>query len=400
MKNISLVCLFIFITGAFACDDGFTSSFSNHNGRTTITVNDETGRLRLETRGEITFTDDEKEIKTISDDGYVKFKKNGNSISARPGTGDEIVYVVNDGSPRTVLSENEKLILARAIKEMINVGFDAKRREERLYSNGGANAVLDAVHNLRSDYVKRLYLEYLISGSSVTQNEITDVVRRIGNELNSDYDKSTLLQKIPVSYLQDEQTASAYLDAVSTINSDYEKDNCLKLIVDQPLTPDQYNYALTAIGNINSDYDKANVLKQLISHGVPSENNTNNFLIVTNNIGSDYEKANVLKALLVQGSPVGTSFTKFLDVTDGINSDYEKTEVYKKMATARITSEDDWVVLLKATEKINDDYEKSDAMITIAKYMPKSDRLKSAYMLSAKSITADYNYGQAIKALN
>jgi hypothetical protein len=383
-----------------SCDDSFDYSFSNGDGKTVINISDETGRLRLETRGEITFTDDETAVKSISDEGYIKFKKNGNKLKAEPNGAGEIVYTINDGPRVTQLNDNEKKLLARAIKEMINVGFDAKNREERIYNRGGSTAVLGAIDDLHSDYVKALYFEYLITDGRLTQDEMAAVTRKIGLDVNSDYEKSRLLQKMPVSFFDNEQVCNAYLDAAGTLNSDYEKDNALKVIVDQPLTPQQYNQALNVINNISSDYDKANVLKQLISHGTPSDNNTNTFLNVTNSIGSDYEKANVLKELLAHGLPVGVSYIKFLDVAGGVSSDYEKGGVLKKMASANITNEDQWVSLIKETEKINGDYERSDAMIEIAKWMPKSEKVKSAYMLTAKTITSEYDYGQAVKAIN
>lgn len=400
MKNIINAGLLLFSLSICSCYEGSNYSINNHDGKTVISINDETGRLRLETRGSIAFTDDETGIKSISYDGYVKFRKNGNKLEAETNGSGVVVYTVNDGTPVTTLNENDRKVLVRAIKEMINVGFDAKNRASRLYTKGGSSAVLTAITDIRSDYVKSMYFEYLVIDNKLTSDEMTAVARAIGQELSSDYEKGKLLQKISTGYLDDERTATAYLDAVNTISSDYEKANAIKNVVDQPLTPAQYGQVLTITGNISSDYEKANVLKQLIGHGTPSENNANSFLMVTENISSDYEKAGVLKALLAEGVPVNTSFTKFLDVAGNIGSDYERSEVLKKMAKSNIASEDQWLGLIKETEKIAGDNEKSDVMIEIAKWMPKSDRVKTAYMLSAKTITAEYSYAQAIKAVN
>ncbi|HVX50792.1 MAG TPA: hypothetical protein VHB48_11580 [Chitinophagaceae bacterium] len=400
MKNIILAMAFFATVGAVSCDEGYTYSVSNDGGESTIKINDETGYLRLETRGVVTFTDDEAAIKSISDGGFVRYNRNGTKIIARENDNGDIAYAINGGSVKTDLSTGEKKTLAKAIYEMINVGFDAKNRERRLYNKGGSEAVLTAVDDLRSDYIKRVYLEYLIDDNNVTPAEMAKVVRKTASDFNSDYDKSQLLQKMPGSYFQNDETINAYLDAANTINSDYEKDNCLKRLARQPLTPTQYDYLLRVTDKMGSDYDKANVLKELIAQGVPSESNTTSFLAVTQNVNSDYERGNVLKALLEKGVPSGTAFTKFLQVAATLGSDYDKGEVLKAMAKVNIPTDDEWIELIQGTEKIGGDYDKSGALIEIAKYMPKNDKVKGAYMSTAKTITADYNYSQAIKAVN
>lgn len=400
MKHILAGALLVATLCVTGCDEGSYNMYNDGDGKTTISINDETGRLKLETRGTITFTDDETGIKTISDGGYVRFKKNGNKIYAQSNAAGDVLYSVNDGPAAKVLSDNDSRILARAIKEMVNIGYDAKNRVARIYTRSGSAGVLNAIQDITNDWVKRQYFEYLVNDSKLTNDEMVTVAERIGEDLSSDYEKSNLLKKISASYLDNEQTTTAYLHAVKTIGSDFEKAGALKNVVDQPLTPGQYAQTLDIINDIGSDFEKAGVLKQLISHGTPDENNMNSFLVTTDGIGSEFEKAGVLKDVVKQGVPPGNSFNKFLDVTDGIQSDFEKANVLKDVAKANVMSDAQWVALIKATEKVNSDNEKSGAMIEVSKRMPKSEIVRSAYMLSAKSITSDYEYGQAIKAVN
>jgi len=385
--------------GLYSCDEGNYSMFNNDGSTTTIRTNDETGNLRLQAKGNITFTDDETLVKSISDNGFIRYKKNGNKVEVVPDNTGELIYTVNDGTPRKTPTDTDKKIIARAIKEMINVGFDAKNRVKRIYDKGGSTAVLTAIDDLRNDYVKSTYFEYVITETKLTNDEMTNVAMKIGEDLGSDFEKGKVLKKISASYLNNDQTTNAYLQAVNTISSDFEKANAIKVIIDQPLTPEQYGQAVNITGNIQSDFEKAGVLKQLISHGTPGENNMNTFLEITHGLGSDFERANVLKEVIKQGVPAGSSFNKFLDVTGDIGSDFEKAGVLKELAKTNITQEDNWVSLIKATEKVNSDYEKSNAMIEIAKRMPKSEKLQDAYMLSAKTITSDNDYGNAVKAV-
>lgn len=399
MKNIIAAGVMVAMLGLYSCDEGNYSMFSNDGGATTIRTNDETGNLRLQAKGNITFTDDETMVKSISGNGFIRFKKNGNKVVVETNSAGEIIYTINDGVPRKTPDETDKKVIARAIKEMINVGFDAKNRVRRIYDKGGSNAVLTAIDDLKNDYVKSSYFEYLITETKLTGDEMANVARKIGEDIGSDFEKANVLKKISASYLNNEQTTDAYLQAINTISSDFEKANALKVIIDQPLTPAQYTQVVNITGNINSDFEKAGVLKQLVSHGIPGESNMNTFLETTRNIGSDFEQANVLKEVIKQGLPAGSSFNKFLDVTGDIGSDFEKANVFKELAKANITQEDNWISLIKETEKISSDNDKSNVMIEIAKRMPKSEKLTDAYMLSAKTISSDFDYGNAVKAV-
>lgn len=401
MKQLLFICLItVAAMGFTACDEGSNFSFSGdgEDGRITINIHDETGHLRLESRGAIAFTDDETAIKSISPGGYIKLKRNGRTLRATNDAQGDVVYELN-GNKKSVLTADDRKFLGRAIKEMINVGFDAKGRTQRLYERGGSTAVLNAIDDLTNDYVKSIYFESLLNNTSLAQNELTTIARKVGTQVNSDYEKGKLLKKFSAEYLQNDATATAYLDAVNTINSDYEKAGALKNILDQPLTQSQYTQVLSITDKLGSDYEKANVLKQLIGYGIPEENNLNKFLFITANINSDYEKSNVLQQMVDQGVPSGTSFPKFLEVTGNINSDFERANVLKKLALKNITLEDQWVGLIQATEKISSDFDRSGTLVEIAKKMPNSDRVKTVYMTTAKTISSDYDYGQAIKAV-
>jgi len=394
------VALLAVVTISSCWEDGssFSISGDGEEGRVTISTHDESGYLKLESRGSISFTDDETAVKSISPGGYIKFRRNGKKMRVYNNSQGEVEYEM-DGKKVNTLNADDKRFLAKAIKEMINSGFDAKGRIERVYAKGGTTGVFNAIDDLTSDWVKSKYFEYLLELPSLTQNELTTIARKIGTQLNSDYEKSNLLKKFSGDYLQDDATANAYLDAVGSISSDYEKAGALKEMLNHPLTPGQYSTLLNITDKIGSDYEKANVLKDLISQGIPDDNNMNKFLLVTGNVNSDYERSNVLQKVLDQGIPGGQSFGTFLTASANMGSDFERANVLKKLAAKNISSEDQWVNLISATEKIASEFDRSSTLIEIAKNMPVSDKVKVAYMTTAKTLTGDYDYGQAVKAV-
>ena len=157
-----------------------------------------------------------------------------------------------------------------------------------------------------------MYLEYLFSADSITKGEMRDVVRKIGTQMNSDYDKGRLLGKFPIDYLNDSATARAWFEAVKGVGGDYEKSNALIYIARQPITKEQFNQTVVVANTIGSDYVKANVLKELIFKRTFAEENFDRTIDAVSYISSDYEKANLLKALIEKENPSADHYNKLL----------------------------------------------------------------------------------------
>ncbi len=396
----TLVITAIILTGiCSSCEIGYNSSFNHSDGRTTINIRDETGRMAIEYRGDITLTDDETAIESISPGGYLKYEKNNIKVEAQNNTNGEVVCKVYDDNNEIPLNDKRQRALSNAIKQMINVGFDAKGRAGRLYKKGGTSGVLDDIAYLKNDYVKSLYFQYLLAIDSLSENEMTAIAKGIGLQLGSDYEKGQLLGKVAAGYLKSDQTFKAYMDAVKSIGSDYEKANALKNVIKLQLTDGQVAELLVVTNTISSDFEKANVLKELTAKDINTEEVFDRFLDVTNGIGSDYEKANVLKQLVESGVFAGPVFNKLINVTGNIGSDFEKANVLKKLAEVDFTTEDEWVSLINGTAKVSSNFEKSNVMVMIAKKMPKSERVRNAYMEVAKTVTSDMEYSSVMKAV-
>src|ERR1700683_2099126 len=167
---------------------------SCHRGNTII-VNDGENDLSIYYSGEIKFNDDETAISSISPDGYVRYKKNDRKLVAECDYHGQIKYELSDnGRPFDVNSEDGKKLMAIAIRDMIDVGFDAKGRLQRIYNKGGNHAVLSQIDNLKSDYVKTMYMEFLIASDSISEDDLRRVIKKVGSQIGSDFDKGNLLR--------------------------------------------------------------------------------------------------------------------------------------------------------------------------------------------------------------
>jgi hypothetical protein len=364
-----------------------------------IIINDENSSLEIKYTGDISFTDNETAIKTMSPNGYLKFKKNGKKIIMTAKDNGQVMYEINDGDKKNSLNDDEKAFLAEAIKVMIENGIGAKDRVERIYKKGGSKAVMDETKNMKSDYVKAIYLDYLLQTNTLSTNEMTEIANNVHFLLHSDFEKGKLLKQFSSKYLANATTAQAYLGAVKSIISDFEKANAVKTILNQTLTQEQFSQVLEVANSIGSDFEKAGVLKEVIASNKISPAQFSEVLHAASHINSDFEKAGVLKQILKNDKLPEDEFTETLSVVTSVSSDFEKAGVLKQLAGSEIKEESHWISLINSTEKVSSDFEKGNVLREIAEKMPASENVKTAYLKAAKTISSDFEYGKAIRAM-
>ncbi|MES1214343.1 MAG: hypothetical protein ABUT20_02405 [Bacteroidota bacterium] len=377
-------------------------SISSNDSHTSMTIKDDKLKFTFSytSTEDISFTDDEKGFRSFPDDGVLRYEKDGKKLVVRKDASGNIVYAINGGENKTTLTDNEKDIVAGAIRVMIEYGVGAKDRVARLYKNGGTKAVLDEVKNMKTDYVRAVYLQFLLSTNNLSATDMTEIANNTQSLISSDYEKGKLLEAFSSKYLGNAATAKAFLEAVKSIHSDYEKAKAVKGILHQELTDEQFTNVIDITNTINSDYEKAGVLKEVIVNNKISASRFTELLHATAKISSDYEKAGVLKKVFETGVRVPeNAFAETLDAAATINSDYEKAGVLKKLADSEIKSDENWTSLIKATARLGGDYEKGETLRFVATKMPASDTVKDAFMKSAKTISSDYEFGKTIKAL-
>jgi hypothetical protein len=377
----------------------FTDDSDDGRQVTTMEVNNGDYSIKVKYAGDIAFTEDETAIKSISPGGCLKYWRNGRKLIAESNKDGVITWQLYDGSSKiNPNSAPAQKLVAFAIKDLINLGFDAKGRVDRLYKKGGAVAVLDEIDFLQNEWVKTVYFEKLLDTKYLTPAEMNQTAKSIQSGVGGDYEKGQLLGKYAEAFMASPQTSPAYLQAVASIGGDYEKAGTLQAILKLPLAKGQLNQVLTIAGTIDGSYEKSNVLKAVIEKTGLSQENCDKLLEVTGTVDGDYEKAGILNSLAESDSLSSESFGKLLFVTGHIGGDYEKAGVLKKIADQNIATDDQWINLINATAQVGGANEKKDVLVSIAKKMPRNDKVRAAYMDAAKTIGADYEYSEALKA--
>jgi len=78
--------------------------------------------LKIEYSGLAYFNNEGTGIARITPNGHVKYEKDGQEIIANSDANGIITYQVNGGDEQRTLNGNDKMFLARAVKDMIKHG--------------------------------------------------------------------------------------------------------------------------------------------------------------------------------------------------------------------------------------------------------------------------------------
>ncbi|HZK64583.1 MAG TPA: hypothetical protein VFC34_10575, partial [Puia sp.] len=316
--------------------------------------------------GKFQLTEDETGFKSISPGGYMKFRKNDERVKAESNLRGEIEYTIYDGKNQlTPNDDSGRKLMVEAVKEMVAWGFDAEARIERIYRQGGSQALLNQVDSMRTDQVRMLYMDRLMAVDSLSSEDLLGIVKKIGS-LGSDLDKGRLLNKFSPAQLKDSETNQAYFNAIAGMGSDLDKVNALRHVLDQDSS---------------------------------QERNADKILDITGHLGSDLDKANLFREFISKGFITGARFDSLLDRIAQMGSDLDKISLYKNLIEVKSLTDSQWISLMNKTGQLGSDMDKADLLQDIAQKMPRTENLKAAYLSVAKTITSDPDYGKAVRAV-
>jgi len=391
-------------------------------------------------RGKIAFTDDERDIKSISPGGYFKFSKTtfGNTRSVLiESSGDGVLTrTYSAGRQEQPYEPEGRKWLADMLPEIIATsGIGAEERVRRIYAKKGVNGVLETIENVDNDHARSTYLGYLMEQPNLSEKDRLTVLEKVSG-IGSDHEKANLLRRVSGTYLRGNQTSQAYIRAASSIGSDHEKSQLFRHLLGSLSLNEANTAAVTkAVASIGSDHEKAGVVRFLLQQNKLDGAGLQQVLPVIGSIGSDHEKAGVLRAMLGNQALTGTHFKTLTGLIDRLGSDHEKSGVITHLVNTnqplvathfgdvlglvtRISSDhekgrslavlldktrpDDkqYVQVLAALPSIGSDHEKGQLLTWLAKTLPKGNAaVLEAYKKAAKSIGSDHEYRRAMEAI-
>lgn len=398
MKKIFLSAAFIFFaTLSFAQKNDVSISSNNNGGNFVITSNKD--RLEFKLKGDIVFTDDEKGIKSLSSGGNLLYKKEDNKLEIIPNSQGGLSYTIN-GKSKTSLGNQDHSLIAQCVEFMIQNGVNGKERAERIFKQSGFNGVLKEVDRFKSDYVKHIYLKNLGANASLSDDQMLSFLNKTDQLISSDYYKSELMNAIQENYLKKEATAHVYLQNVKSMKSDYYQANTIKRLLKLPLSDQRFGEVISIVKIMKSDYYQSDVLSMVLKNNQISAGRFGQVMNAVSGINSDYYKSEIISSLLKNRTLDPNRYSQTITAMSDMKSSFYKATILKNLVTKDIVDESEWIKLLKFTDSVGSDYEKANVLIKIADNMPaKNEKVKEAFMQTAKTIRSDYDYGRVMRSM-
>jgi hypothetical protein len=299
--------------------------------------NDGWRRVHVESRGRVELTDDERDVKSVSTDGYFEISSRGwwslfgqRYIVQGNADGSTTRRFMVGSAERPVDAETHARI-GDTIQRLARSGFGAESRVARILAREGPSGVLDAIPMSPSDFVRAKYFLLLFSQARLDPLTAERAIRESAKEIGSDYELARVLMAAADSMTIDEALAPAFLDATNAIHSDYEHARVLLRLLAKQQTRAAVTVVIASSSHIRSDYEEARVLNRVAEQKDLSDTAVLGIVRATDSIGSDYEKARVLLTIVAAHPIEKTTQQAILETAAHIGSDHQRGRVLSAM---------------------------------------------------------------------
>jgi beta-lactamase regulating signal transducer with metallopeptidase domain len=314
----------------------FAPAEAQQSGETHMEMTNQDGLTSLSVKidGAIEFTDDDRDVKSLSPGGHFRIEEgtwlSGRAYDVKADSAGNLTKTYSLGSSVKPLDSEGRAWLGRLLPQVIrDSGIGAGPRVARILRQGGPQAVIDEIGLIHSDGSKRIYLEQLFSQATPNTEQLKEAARLIRG-ISSDGDKAQVLVDVDGKYFTAELRPNLF-EAIESINSDGDKRRVLSDIVKKDAgSADTLLSVARAAKHISSDGDKAEVLIEMANSYRENGGLGVAYFEAVKSISSDGDHARVLSTLLAAHGDDRETLARVLGSAEKISSDGDKARVLKE----------------------------------------------------------------------
>ena len=390
---------------SISVEDGQTSIRIKDGEKTKISYNNGSKSFEIEYQGEITLSDDDKDIVAISDGGFIEIKKKAFGSkrkiifeSKRDGTIKKRYFVGRKEKP---FIPSGKTWLANVLPEIIKfTGIGAEARVDRIYKKGGANAVLAEIESVEGDYVGSIYYGLLLDKDLDTE-EIISLLEKLDDTIESDHYITDILQSHDDTFLENPRSTDAYINAVKSIQSDHYMSEVLMGIIDnKDITNNQVTSLLDISEALESDHYMSEVLRSLIRNRDLSEGQSTKLVRLIGNLDSDHYTTEVIKDLLDEKDINNEVMAIITSSLENIESDHYFTELVKAASRHDMEEATLSTLLEKIRSNIDSDHYRIESLTCILDEQDmQSEAAINSLINNISSISSDHYASELVRKI-
>ena len=356
---VAVLAMFVMVDEAYG--QRSSTRISSNDGTYRYTHKSGSNRFEVEYDGKIEFTDDDKAIKSISRGGFLRIRKtsfgNRRELLAEPNSDGTINYQVYEGRRKVEFEDEARKWLADIILEVVRTtGIGAEGRVKRFYGQGGTDAVLKEVDEIRSDFVSHIYLKELLDTKNLSDNELVKIAGYVPSELDSDHYITEVFKDYGDLFFKTDKATEAFLGSIRRMDSDHYVSIILKRALREDLNDAMVIKVLDAADIMDSDHYKTNVFKDLLDRRDLSDNVIDQIVKSAADIDSDHYATIVLRDALDRPNLSDKAFENLIEAVAHIDSDHYVTETFRSMLRGRDVSEKVVEAVLDKLEYMDSDH--------------------------------------------
>lgn len=395
MYRTKLVSTIIFLAVIVISSNAQEASVQIHsdNQKTVIKNRNGLSSFDIEMRGKIVLTDDDKDIKSMSPDGYLEVKKTvfgsrRTLIISSESNGLRKEYY--EGRTKVPFEPAGRQWMAEILPELVrSTTLGAEGRVDRFFKKGGAPAVVAEIENMESNYVKSHYASLLMK-QPVNPKDYARIIDRIAGTVDSNYYLAGFLKNNLDRFMKSNEALEAVFRATNNLDSDHYKTEVIKTgLENQPVSIDAVRIIMKSAGSMSSDHYKTEVLSSLLKQNNLTDEVISEMFITSKTIDSDYYRSVVLNRALNREGLSPSSFQRALESVKDIDSDHYKTEVLTSLLNKPIPA-DLQINLIGLTGSIESDHYCSLVLKEILDRQNMGEKAFAELIQRAGSIDSDH----------
>lgn len=392
MKALRYFSLFLLLSGFSLQAQDLVISSSNDNGKFTYRTNNPVQSFNVETRGKIELTDDDKDIKSISPDGYIEIEKtvfgSRRKIVITP-QGNTLKREYYEGRSAVPFEPEGRKWLSEILPELVRTTtLGAEGRVKRFFTKGGTNAVLSEINSMESDYVMSHYANLLMK-QPVIAKDYPVIIKSVVDAVDSDHYRAEFLENNMDKFIGNQAAIDAVCLASNRMESDHYKTQVIKRALrNENISPDAMKSVLSAAGQMGSDHYITEVITALLKQNV-TDAIVNEAILTSKSIESDHYRSVVLRTALGKPNLSAVSYQRTLEAVKGIESDHYKTEVLTKLMKGKLGNEQ-LFTLVDMSTAINSDHYLTEVFTEVLETQQLSDDAFKKLMERVGNVDSDH----------
>lgn len=350
--------------------------------------------FNIEYRGKIELTDDDRDIKSISDDGYLEINKtvfgSRRTIVIESMGGGKMKKQYYEGRTSMDWEPNGKNWLSEILPEIVrSTTLGAESRVARFFKKGGVAGVLNEIAAMDSDHTKSHYANLLMK-QPIQAKDYMSIINTVADEVDSDHYRSEFLKNNISKFMENKEATTAVFAATGKMDSDHYKTVIIKeALRGQIASLENVKVILQAAGKMESDHYITEVLSSLLK-----QNNLNDALVsemikTTASIESDHYKTVVLTKALDKEGLSSASHQQVIEAVKDIESDHYITQVIKHLLDNKL-SDDLLTLLLNIVGSIESDHYRTEVLKTLLDRQDLTDTQFNKVMEAAGNMDSDH----------